>query len=141
MKQKFELTKKQIQLMMLGTSFLEGFMMETEDRTKYKDVQKMLNTLGKLSCAYKEHLKLELANAYKFLEKLTEGQDVEVNQLVFGLQCSFVFAEISDIDKALADKIFKVGMKIYSEVEKTQQGATGFRNANDLVAKFTDKIL
>ncbi len=42
MKKKFELTKKQIQLMMLSTSFLEGFMMEAEDRLVARFTDKLL---------------------------------------------------------------------------------------------------
>ena len=127
--------------MFLGIAFMNIFLEETDTPSKYKEVNKLLNTIAKLSTKYRDDLDTELAMAYKQLEKITKGKDVEVNTLIFGIGCVFVLAETASIDKQLQDKLYKSGMKIYKDIERTESGNVAFKNANNLVRDFTNKIL
>ena len=133
--------KKELQLLFLATSFLEGFMLEVEDRTRYKDIQKILNTLGKVSKKYLKQLDEELKHAFKQLEKITNGEDTEVSQAVFGLGMMFVLVELGNLDEPVNKKLLSIGNKIYKNVEKSDSKNIGFKQANVLVHRFTEKDL
>ena len=131
------MTDKQKQLLFLSTSYLQTFMFDTKEPNKYKDVQRLLNSTARLSSKYLKDLEPQLELAYKDLEDITNGEDIDCNVLVLGLGFIFVFAEITGIDIKLSNKIFKLGNKIYGEIEKNLKLKQDFRNANEIVSKFT----
>lgn len=135
----FPLTNKQKQLVFIAVGFLYQFLEERE-KNLYKNEWKLLITLSKLSVTIREDLERELEYAYKQLEKLTYGQDIEVNAVAFAINLAFVFAETADIDEPIKNKIFTLGNKIFKGIEKQLKGSEELINANNLAGLFTRNL-
>lgn len=135
----FNLTNKQKQLVFLAVGFMYQFL-EERDRKNYKNEWKLLTSLSKLSITVRSDLSKELEYAYKQLEKITNGKDIEVNAMAFAVNLAFAFAEAAQIDRALKEKIFNLGNKIFRTIDRTLHGTVELKNANELVKKFTRNL-
>ena len=131
-----ELLDKEKQLLFLSFFFMQMYLEEHKEK-RYKDIKKLIGTLGKLSSNYRDELEPQLEKAYLHLNKITKGEDIECNVLILSLGLASILVEYSNLDKPISDKIFKLGTKIYNNVVESQGDTQAFKNTEVIVSKFT----
>lgn len=130
------LLNKDKQLIFLATSFMYQFL-EDKDNSKYKNEMKLLRSLGKLSSTIRDDLEEQLLYAYKYLEKITDSQDVFINPALLSVNCVFNLCETNRLDVKLSNKLFKDAMKIFKAIEKQTANSEDFKTTNKVISEFT----
>lgn len=131
-----ELLNKDKQLIFLATSFMYQFL-EDKNKSKYKNEMKLLRSLGKLSFTIRDDLEEQLEYAYKYLEKITNAQDVSINPALLSVNCVFNLCETGRVDLKLSNKLMRDSMKTYKAIESQASNTDDFKNTNILIREFT----
>lgn len=81
-----------------------------------------------------------LTNVYNKLNRVTDDKDVEANAFILSIGCIDLLREsnyFKGSDKLKTDRLTK---SIYDKVEKSEQLANEFRNANEIISKLQKEM-
>lgn len=134
-----QLSNKQIQVLLLSTQYVYSFLQDAKH--KHLDVEKLDSTLCKLAVNYTHDLNKQLKYAYEYLEKITEGQELECNELALGINLTVMLAEAEVFNPTLNECLFKKANKISTQLEKEVGHEQGYKNALKLVHAFTKDMI
>lgn len=105
------------------------------NKKMFDELIKSVSTIAKKLVRNEQGIAKALEGAYKRLESITKGKEIECNAFILSVGSLMLLLEDNYFKGSTKMKISRLVRDIYTDIEKYQKNDDGFRNANRIISK------